>query len=172
MSFIKISFFLQVIYLCLIIDVTLGQITANLRCISCTSSDPRCTSTAITNFVNLSTEPCSTRCYVRQSSTGVITRGCDSGFYFKTTPPNNGCQSINGESWCFCSTLQTPSCNYQAINNNNNNGLIIDYNLGYATSCAVLNCKNGGSCSSCINGVFYCECTNLFTGPYCDTRMN
>ena len=54
----------------------------------------------------------------------VISRGCDSGFYFATAPPSNGCMSINSETWCFCSNLQTPSCNYlsqSSINSNNSN---------------------------------------------------
>ena len=59
----------------------------------------------------------------------VISRGCDSALFFNQPPPNNGCTTINGETWCFCTTLQNASpCNYlnQSAISSNNSSLITD----------------------------------------------
>lgn len=58
----------------------------------------------VAKVYDVSSSACSSRCYIRTNSTGIITRGCfdELNMDFKLKIPQNGCAILNNVYWCWC----------------------------------------------------------------------
>ncbi|CAF0829082.1 unnamed protein product [Brachionus calyciflorus] len=89
---------LSFILLIVLIDKSFG-----LKCLSCSSHYDQC-GAEINNLDRVAQEKCSSRCFIRTDVRGILTRGCDAGYYFSDDEniPDNGCGYKNEEYWCWC----------------------------------------------------------------------
>lgn len=101
--------------------------TYGLYCITCTSYNSNCGTTVTdSTYMRYNMEPCNRRCFIRTDSSGVVTRGCDIGYYFSSSEltTTNGCITKNGEYWCFCTTGDLCNTANTAISSSTSSGRI------------------------------------------------
>lgn len=74
-----------------------------LVCLKCNSMDKNCGLT-VARVYDVSSTMCSSRCYMRTNSSGIITRGCSDelSMDFNLKIPQNGCAILNNVYWCWC----------------------------------------------------------------------